>query len=87
MTLEEKTDELISRFRGFGMPNENISSIQCAIICVDEIMDTIKTLMSVIDVGKLGVKENIVHINLSISAKKEFNYYQEVKRILENKLK
>jgi hypothetical protein len=38
MDAKEKAKALVRRFRGFEMPNEHISSKQCALICVDEIL-------------------------------------------------
>lgn len=40
MTPEEKAKELYKKFRGFGMiEGEHIGAKQCALICVDEILE------------------------------------------------
>lgn len=41
MSPKEKAKELVKRYRGFGSPNEHISSKQCALICVNEILKTV----------------------------------------------
>lgn len=40
MTPKEKAKELVMRFRRFGLSWDNCK--QCALICVDEIMETQK---------------------------------------------
>lgn len=38
MNAKEQAVEMANRFRGFEMTNENIASVQCALIMVDEII-------------------------------------------------
>ena len=39
MNAKEQAVELVKRFKGFEMTNENIASVQCALIMVDEIIN------------------------------------------------
>jgi len=39
MNATSKAIELVKKYKGFEMPNEHIASKQCALICVDEILN------------------------------------------------
>lgn len=84
MTPKEKAEDLISKFRGFEMTNENIATKQTALIAVEEIIKYHESLF------EKGFKD--VHIAIS-SPIKTYNdilnpllkYWNEVKKEL-NKL-
>lgn len=40
MTPKEKAIELVKKYKGFEMPNEHIASKQCALIAVEELIDS-----------------------------------------------
>jgi hypothetical protein len=49
MEPKEKANELVKKYKGFGMYNEHIASKQCALIAVDEILLHEKQNHSVLD--------------------------------------
>ena len=77
---EQKAEELIEKFKQNIMKNGNPNnlkkhSIQCAIICVDEIIKSSPSLPILSDAGN--------YVN---DIEESTEYWQEVKQILENKL-
>ena len=85
-TLEQKAEELIEKFLPY-VDSTNVLSdefdknwrlrnaINCAIICVDEILKSSPSLPILSDAG-----------NLVNDIEESTEYWQEVKQILENKL-
>mgnify|MGYP001599856222 FL=1 len=41
---KEEAEKLIREFRGFEMPNENIASVQCAILSQQRVVDAIEKI-------------------------------------------
>lgn len=39
MIPKEKAKYLVDKFKGFEMPNEKIATKQCAIICINEMIE------------------------------------------------
>ena len=85
-TLEQKAEELIEKFLPYVDPTNVLSdefdknwrlrnAINCAIICVDEILKSSPSLPILSDAG-----------NLVNDIEESTEYWQEVKQILENKL-
>ena len=85
-TLEQKAEELIEKLLPYVGPTNVLSdefdknwrlrnAINCAIICVDEILKLSPSLPILSDAG-----------NLVNDIEESTEYWQEVKQILENKL-
>lgn len=71
MTPKDRSESIVKKFKGFEMPNEELSSIQCSIIYVSGIIEEI----------------NRVHFRFIMDDEKTRKYWEEVLMHLTNKLK
>lgn len=51
MTAKEKAIEIVKQFKGFEMPNEEIASVQCAIIHVERIIERFENMRYRTNIG------------------------------------
>jgi len=93
MTPKEKAKELVDRFKadtviytwdGNGYKVDIETSFQnaknCALICVDEILNSNPTIITEEIIEHIGYKEIIEHIGYKETVEKNVDYWQEVKQ-------